>query len=823
MISVLVWWLSITWIGLAAMPLAFWLFARLPGHGLGFSHPLGLLLASYILWIGATLRLLPNNLIGVCAALLLVTALSAWLALRPGGSGRQILAHLRTQAAWLLAGEILFALAFLGWVLLRTYSADKIMPTGGEKFMEMAFLNSILRSPSFPPPDPWLSGQSISYYYFGYVMMALLTTLTQTPAAAAFDLYDALLFALTFQAAYSLVGEMAALSLFNRAGRFLAGLCAALFTAGIGNLEGLLEALNARGWLPQGIAAWLAVPGFPLGPARHSGFTPSGSWWWWRASRVLQDVDLTGKPIAASPITEFPFFSFLLGDNHPHVLALPFVLLSIGIALEWSLAGERLNRLRLGLAALVIGSLVFLNTWDYPTYFVLALAAFLAGAYSRAATLQREHWQEVSMRLLGLAGGAVFFYLPFVMTFKSQAGGLLPNIFPPTRLAQYLLMFGPFILILAGFLIFSLFYYSKKSVQPFTPRLAARWWLHLVASLSLLTLLTVCAVGMFFYLDAATGGQTVQALQPVLGSGTIPQILSRVVSARLNCPALFLLLSLLLALAAACIRAAPRANPGANPSDPARLFAVLLALLGLALTFNVEFFYLRDGFGVRMNSVFKFYFQGWVLMACASSYALVWLLHEAPRQARFIIAAAAAVLIAAGLVYPLLAIPSRASGFSTVPVLDAASNLRLENPDDWAGIDWLKAQVPAGQPAVLLEAPCGSYCYGGRISAFTGIPAVLGWSSHEAQWRGGYTAQTGREQDIAAIYTTAGDSQTLELLRKWQVRYVILGETEHAYIRKQCASFAQNCSPKESAAKIDRILTPAFQQGGLKIFAVPVE
>jgi len=806
--SVFAWWLAITALGLAGLPLAHALFARLPGHGLGLARPLGLLLVSYLLWLGATLRLIPNTLTGILAAAALLVLLSAWLALRPGGSLPAILTSLRARGGWLLAGEVLFALALLGWAALRAHTMERIMPTGGEKFMEMAFFSSILRSPSFPPPDPWLSGYSISYYYFGYVMMAVMTRLTGASAGAAFDLYNALLFALTVQAAYSLAAEMAVLAGMRAVRASLTGLCAALFTAGLGNLAGLLEALNARGWLPSGLAAWFAIPDFPAPPAAPSSLLPAGSWWWWRASRVIQDLDLSGRPLPVSPITEFPFFSFLLGDNHPHVLALPFILLAIAIALDWLQAGLRLGRARLAAAALLLGSLAFLNTWDYPVYFALALTAFLAGEYSRAGALSRRVWFTAGLRGLALGAGALVFYLPFWLLFDSQAGGLLPYLFPPTRLPQYLLIFAPFVLILGFFLVYELIGLRLKPANLLSR--VGGLWLRLGAALLLGFALLTGAAGLYLQWDAARGGSLLRSLQPVLGAGSVPQILGTVFLARLTNPWLVLLLSLLLALGWTRLRAARQPNP-------ARSFALLLALFGLALTLSVELIYLRDGFGLRMNTVFKFYFQSWVLLALSSAFGLSWLLGALPRGPRLALALAAGLLSAAALVYPLLAIPSRAA-WSTPPVLDAAVDMRRANPADWAAIDWLQTQVQPGQQAVLLEAPCASYCYGGRISAFSGIPTVLGWYAHELQWRGSSLPQAGRQSDIAAIYTSADDARTLDLLRKWRVTHVVFGEYEREYIRGLCAA---DCSPEQTSAKLERILTPLFQQDGLTLYAVP--
>ena len=94
---------------------------------------------------------------------------------------------------------------FLPFRCLEPRPAANPVVAGTEKPMELAFINAILRSPSFPPHDPWLSGYAISYYYFGYVIIAMLARITGT--AVAFNL-AASWFALTGLAAYGLVYDL---------------------------------------------------------------------------------------------------------------------------------------------------------------------------------------------------------------------------------------------------------------------------------------------------------------------------------------------------------------------------------------------------------------------------------------------------------------------------------------------------------------------------------------------------------------------------------------------------------------------------------------
>jgi uncharacterized membrane protein len=178
-----------------------------------------------------------------------------------------------------------------------------------------------------------------------------------------------------------------------------------------------------------------------------------------------------------------------------------------------------------------------------------------------------------------------------------------------------------------------------------------------------------------------------------------------------------------------------------------------------------------------------------------------------------------ALLTAAGLVYPLMASYSRVGGFQQRPTLNGAANIAQAHPDDWAAIEWLRANAE-GTP-VILEAPGKSYNYEGRISAFTGYPAVLGWALHESQWRGNYVEQGKREPDIATIYTSTRGQQRLDLLRRWNVAYVVVGPPERTYVAQLCQASERTCSPSAALRSFDELLEPVFEQGRTTIYRVP--
>ncbi len=854
LLAFLSWWIILQLFGLAALPLVTRVFSRLPDRGYAFAKTAGLLLVSYVLWLGASSGVLINDRGGILFALLLVAAVSAWITLQRGTENlrARISAYWQAHKGQIITAELLFLLAFAGWALVRAYAPDKIIQVYGEKYMEIAFLNGILNSPHFPPMDPWLSGYAISYYYFGYVMMGLMAKLSGVAATVSFDLYDALIFALTALTAYGVVSNMVASSGGRKRSTIGFGLLGALFVTGIGNLQGLLEALYSADLLPEAFWSWIAIPNLQ-GAARSGSLYPGDGWWWWRASRVLNDLDLNGLPVYAQPIDEFPFFSFLLGDNHPHKMALPFVLLAVGLAFTLLLRSSRpipvlpVLEGRMGprraaawlwqrrsdavlylFAALALGGLAFLNTWDFPIYLGLVLLADMLGRSRTGvafnALLKRGLWMGL---LLGTA--AVLMYLFFYLSFSSQAGGILPYIFPPTRLAQYLVMFGPFIFVLIVFLVVAARQsWGDDSVW----RSAANAWLWIAGGLIGIVLLLLLATSAYLIISGENANPDVLRF---LGDETVQSIVTKSLLARLANPWLFLLLTAMLALAvtAAFPINSPEEGEAARPAlPPAVLLALLMAFTGIALTLSVEFVYLRDNFGLRMNTIFKFYFQGWVLMALAAAFGTWWTLRSLRSIPAAAFSAGLGLLLAAGLVYPVMGIRARTESFSREPSLDASGTVsgRYPNtwasiPDDYTAIEWMRENVLAesvpGDYPVILEATNGSYQHSGRVSAFTGLPALLGWPGHEEQWRGTRTVFGPRESDIMAIYTTPDDTQALDLLRKWEIAYVILGEPERQYISRICNGPENPCNSVRALAKFERILTPVFSQGSITIYRVP--
>ena len=743
---------------------------------------------------------------GLITAAVLLTALSwwAWRQLPPG----ELRAWLRAHRFLVVAMELLFLVAFVFMAFVR-YSRPEIFHT--EQPMELAFINAILRSPSMPPHDPWLAGFSISYYYFGYLLVAMLAKLVGVTGSIAFNLGFITIFASAALGAYGLAVNL--LSLYKpKAQRALLWLAclAPLFVLVLGNAEGLLELAHARhafwsadasGAQTSGFWTWLDVEDLTNPPSAEPRWTPrnyaTGFWWWWRASRVINDQTFSGGD--QELIDEFPAFSFTLGDLHPHVLSMPFIMLAAGLALNVYLGGaerkEPLPFLKLRiepgflvLVACVLGALAFLNIWDFPIYVGLFALAYGLRTAQQAGWSWQRGFELVRLGFLLLIGGVVL-YLPFYVGFTSQAGGVLPNLLNPSRGIHLWIMFGTLLIPLFAYL---LFLWRREGTWS---RLLTNilFGLVFVAGLWLFSLLISWLYATFF-----AGGELGQALAS-LGAPDLGSLLLVSITRRLAAAGGWLTLSILLGIAfGLLVKRAPNKEAGTAPFA-ARTFVVLLVFLGALLVTAPEFVYLRDQFGTRMNTVFKFYFQAWQLWAVAAAVASAILLQELRRWGRVLFTVLLALVLATGLIYPLFSFSDVAR--NPVGSLDGASYL---SPEVVQGIQWLQ-QAPLGN---LVEAVGGSYDANyARYATHSGQPGLMGWPGHEGQWRGG-NVDWARIDDIQVLYSAADWQTAQAILEKYDVKYVVVGEWERNSYSVSESLFVEN-------------LIVAFQNPSVTIYQVP--
>jgi uncharacterized membrane protein len=243
--------------------------------------------------------------------------------------------------------------------------------------------------------------------------------------------------------------------------------------------------------------------------------------------------------------------------------------------------------------------------------------------------------------------------------------------------------------------------------------------------------------------------------------------------------------------------------------DAIALIFIAVACLMIAIP---EVLYVRDSFdgssSYRMNTVFKFYYQAWILLGVAGAYAAFRGWNVLRDYFSSVYAWAAIALVAVGTLgglYYTVNAPQSANQGGVATSLDGASSLQATAPGDYGAVQWLRSHV-SGTP-VELEATGGEYdARFARISTFTGLPTVMGWAGHEYQWRGDDPEIAARVNAIKTVYTTSDVAEARSILRRYDVRYVIVGATE------------QQTYPGPGLAKFARFMRRAYSDAGTTIY-----
>ncbi|MEO8284916.1 MAG: DUF2298 domain-containing protein [Chloroflexota bacterium] len=474
-IGVLLWLVAVYLLGFAAMPIVFTIFKRLPDKGYPLAKIVGLLIVSWAVWILASAKLIPFTVWTVAAMLLLLGGLG--LLLWKLGANDEIRDFVRNKRRLIFFYEGLFLVAFAAFLFIRMLNPDLWHPTfGGEKPMEFGFLNAILRSPWMPPADPFFADGYINYYYQGQFIIACLIKLIGVDPAIGFNLAIPLLYALTFSGAACLVYNIVAWSQrrrgsvhqVSRAGMAFAVLGGVLMLV-IGNLHGLMQLIMiGRPDVAATFIGWGQNLGF-IGPSWTSAYNTFN---FWDPSRIINGT-----------INEFPFWSFLFADLHPHLIDMPFTLLAASFAMNLAFAGRFVPRvagalrgtwgqtlaanIRAGLGwlwgsgwsgllnfavmALALGALFAINSWDFPTYLGIAGGAiFIALLLSRQVPARSTEpdavesepgsdpplraagaWSLIGISLVSfivLAIASLIAYLPFFLNFKAFFNQIMPLV-----------------------------------------------------------------------------------------------------------------------------------------------------------------------------------------------------------------------------------------------------------------------------------------------------------------------------------------------------------------------------------------------------------
>ncbi|HZE87164.1 MAG TPA: DUF2298 domain-containing protein [Methylomirabilota bacterium] len=437
-LATLQWWFVLFLLGIGFLPLTFVLFKNFFDKGYIFAKLIGLAVASYAIFLLGLFHIVPFSIGGSYGIFLIVAAIFLFL-LRKTKPFSIIKKHWFTFAT----EEIIFLAALFFWAYIHSFAPDI---HGLEKYMDFGFINSILRADYFPPKDMWFTPFFINYYYFGHLMTAVLTKLSNLPSNVTFNLMLSSIFAFCFTETFSLganlysfLGEKVKLSTIKRSA---AGLLTALLVTLGGNLH-ILYAFFKAYPNENPVPIW-QLPFLP--------FSFPNNYWYPNATRFIYHT-----------IHEFPIYSWTVADLHGHVLDIPFVLLTIAVSLSFfiekleekntkkdsgkarmtSLWGEikRLQNLKyahLLVLSFLLAIMYMTNAWDGAIYFLLIALILLYLAVEKKISYKKT-LLSFAIVLLGF----IIFSYPYNSNFKPFVSGIGVLCIPDFLVAKQKI--GPFL------------------------------------------------------------------------------------------------------------------------------------------------------------------------------------------------------------------------------------------------------------------------------------------------------------------------------------------------------------------------------------------
>jgi len=789
--GVLVWYVSVFLLGLISYPLVRFALPGLVDRGYPLARTAGLVVLAYLAWLAGSVRI-PFNRLTIGLAILLIALLSGYLAFRQKD---ELLDEWRQRKNYFLLIEGLFLTFFVVMLLIRLGNPDLWHPwKGGEKPMDFSYFNAVLKSTSFPPYDPWFAGGYINYYYYGFVIVGVLVKFLGILPSFAYNLILPTLFAMVAMGAFSIVWNLCQTedrrqetggrsSVFSP--RSLIALGGALGMTVLGNL-GILrmivqgyqrlavsaEEIAAAGffskfiWSIEGI--FKAFTGAPL-PYRLDE-------WYWNPSRVIGAEHGT-------PITEFPFFTFLYADLHAHMIALPIALLVVAWALSvvlgkaWARNGQR-SLLQIGLSLLLgglaIGAMSPVNLSDIYTYLPLGAVAvsYAIWRYWQVRTpaardqdffsnLKRSSILVAVVILLVLLSNGL--YQPYAQWYSQGYSEVKIWSGSHTPTSDYLTHWGLFL-----FVVVSWMFYETVDWMSKTPASALRKlepYRGLIWGGVLAIGFLILALGLNLPNDSLGGDQF------PFGRGV--HIIWFVLPLAVWAGVLLL-----------------------RPDLPdTKRFVLFLIGTSLMLTLTIEVVYVIGDIG-RMNSVFKFYLQAWTFLSVSAAAAFGWLLSGLPSWKpgrRLVWQIAFIFLVAAAALYPLLGsfakiedrmtedAPHTLDGMTYMQYAtyyDEGATLVLS--EDYNAIRWMQDNI-VGSP-VIVEANQVEYHWGTRYTINTGLPGVVGWNWHMRQQRtiAPHDWVYERVDGVHEFYNTEDIEWARDFLKRYDVSYIVLGQLERA-------------------------------------------
>ena len=715
------WFLMLVASGITFFPVSLLLFRRFRDCGILFSITLGVGFMSWLSWFMASTGFIPFTSWGCSIIMLICAALNICiLVITKKIKGSVIPKDLDLSSK--ITPMLLSGLIFLVALFIWTYMRGFKPDALGdtESIMDYAFMKSLDKSYYMPATDMWMAGKSLNYYYVGQYIATFMSKISGVGVGYGYNLMLMTEAAMAFALPYSIVSTAFADYIDSKGVKRKASAHAAGIISGIGvSLCGNFHYLIFYYVVPM----LRDITG--LSNLKAKGEISLPEYFFPNSTRYIGYMPET----ADKTIHEFPAYSFVLGDLHAHVINIMFVLCVVAVLYGYIAA----NRDRMKLAA--VGMIPPADTSKNHTCFGIEhffgkvfsphviIVAFFIGLFHTT-----NYWD---FPIYFVVAGAVILYVNFVSEGGRFSGFVLTAFHAAIVVIISLLVCLPFTL---SFDKISSDIAAVTTRTPFYQFMILWGFPFIVGTVFIVTVIK------HFVRSASTPAET----------GKRRFAITR-----------FLL-----------------------ETDHSDIFMLIVVLCAMGLTLIPEMVYVKDiysGDFKRANTMFKITYQAFILFGMSFGYIFARLLIFGKKGVRvFGIVALGLLLLSSG--YTKLAADSWFfSGDKTFTGI--SSDAFLENVDngEYKAITFLNENI-SGRP-VIIEANGDSYTRECRFSAWTGLPTILGWRTHEWLWRSsgndGYPKILAeREADVRKFYTTDKMSEMREIIDKYDISYIIIGGVE---------------------------------------------
>ena len=726
--QIILWLVSIEVIGFTSFILTFKSFQLLNDRGFAISKIFGISALSIFSWFISITNIIPRNTLTLYLILITLMIPAIIIFYFEKHQFKKYITENWKIISWL---QVIYFSFFCFFILIRYY--DPLI-NHTEQPMDLAFLAASTNTISGIPLDPWLKGETINYYYFGYWIFSDITKLSFLNPEISYNLALATIPALL---GISIAGL--ANNIFTRTNpNFLIGTLAALFSCFLSNTYAIFA------WLSENIISsktfwnYICIEGLQKSEFSESlVWYPTQFWWWFNSTRIINffgpDCDTSGSDYT---ITETPFFSYLLGDLHPHMMVAPFIISFITICLllnKINISKLTPNTIYILVVSILLLSICnFINMWTAPILISILFMIFIIKKLSDPT----QYLGRLLIFPIIITITSFLIIIPYVLNLGNSITGIYAS-HSHTSIKHALIIWIPLWIPIIPYVLKD-FITSKLTIN-----------IRSTIIISIIVTITPWIIKMLLpFNDAPSGPSLIEFTLPI---------------------SIMVFISVFSATNHAM----------KNGLDENSTIMYLISL-GFLLVLIPELFYLGDIFENRMNTVFKFYYPAWILFSLGAAYSLkktfeIFKRNDLKIQ---ILSATWLILAITGICSGLYFVPSAIKSkleYSEYRSLNGLVHLKESNPDIYKAINFIRneSEVEEG----ILEAT-GEWDESGIFSRTTGIQNIINWPGHQIQWRGNLEELSIRNKDVEIIYTSIDNQTVEEKLNLYSIRYAVIGPNE---------------------------------------------